>query len=411
MPNAQKIGTADQVWVRKMNRSLILKTLRTDHTLSRARLASETGLNPSTVSNIINDLLNENLVMETHLFQPDIGRPSRLLELNPSGGCALGVEINVDYLLAILTDFTANILWRKRVAIDPREGQQKILSEIEALISNGLHTEQSSGLKVLGISIAVPGLVDYRNGYLKIAPNLQWHDVPILDILQERFDIPIFVENEANAAALGEYYFGAARGVENFIYLSTGVGLGGGIVIDGKLFRGSFGYASEVGHVTFDVDGELCGCGKRGCWETFVSPRAVERRVRRTLRTGTGENSIIRDMAGGNLEQITFKMVLEAARNGDKVAVAALHEVGGYLGIGIANLLNIFNPKMIVLGGAFNQGSTIILPVVQETVEANTLSPNRENVDIVASAHGTDASVMGAVAIVLDDFLRAPVLA
>lgn len=403
-------GTADQVWVRKMNRSLILKTLRTNHTLSRARLASETGLNPSTVSKIINELLNENLVMETHLYQPDIGRPSRLLELNPSGGCALGVEINIDYLLAILTDFTANILWRKRVEINPKGGQQIILSEIEALISNGLHTEQASGLQVLGISVGVPGLVDYRNGYLKIAPNLHWQDVPILDFLKERFDILIFVENEANAAALGEYYFGAARGVENFIYLSAGVGLGGGIVIDGKLFRGSFGYASEVGHVTFDVDGELCGCGKRGCWETFVGPRAVERRVRRTLRAGTEGNSIMRDMADGNLEQITFHMVHKAAHNGDKVAVAALHEVGRYLGIGIANLLNIFNPEMIVLGGVLNQASSIILPIVQETVEANTLSPNRENVDIVASVHGTDASVMGAVAIVLDEFLREPVL-
>ena len=407
MPKVKKNSTADQVWVRRMNRSLILETLRTKDTLSRAGLASITGLNPSTVSNIVNELLTENLVRETDLRQPDIGRPSRMLELNPLGGCALGVEINVDYLLAILTDFTANILWRQRISIDPREGQEKILDDIEALIADGMTAKDTSNLPILGIGVGVPGLVDYRSGILRIAPNLHWQDVPIQDILHRRFRIPIYVENEANAAALGEYFFGAARGVDNFIYLSAGVGLGGGIVLDGKLFRGSYGYASEVGHMTFDAGGELCGCGKRGCWETFVGPRAVERRVRRTLRTGA--ESIMREMAGGSLENITFDNVLKAAEQNDEVALAALSEVGRYLGIGIANLINIFNPEMIVLGGALNRASPIILPVVERAVESNTLSPNWENVEIVPSAHGTDASVMGAVALVLDEILREPI--
>jgi glucokinase-like ROK family protein len=407
MPKGKKNSTADQVWVRRMNRSLILETLRTKDTLSRAGLASITGLNPSTVSNIVNELLTENLVRETDLRQPEIGRPSRMLELNPLGGCALGVEINVDYLLAILTDFTANILWRQRVSIDPREGQEKILDDIEALIADGMTAKDTSNLPILGIGVGVPGLVDYRSGILRIAPNLHWQDVPIQDILHRRFRIPIYVENEANAAALGEYLFGAARGVDNFIYLSAGVGLGGGIVLDGKLFRGSYGYASEVGHMTFDAGGELCGCGKRGCWETFVGPRAVERRVRRTLRTGA--ESIMREMAGGSLENITFDNVLKAAEQNDEVALAALSEVGRYLGIGIANLINIFNPEMIVLGGALNRASPIILPVVERAVESNTLSPNWENVEIVPSAHGTDASVMGAVALVLDEILREPI--
>ena len=407
MPKGKKNSTADQVWVRRMNRSLILETLRTNETLSRAGLASITGLNPSTVSNIVNELLTENLIRETDLRQPEIGRPSRMLELNPLGGCALGVEINVDYLLAILTDFTANILWRQRISIDPREGQEKILDHIEALIADGMIAKDTSNLPILGIGVGVPGLVDYRSGILRIAPNLHWQDVPIQDILHRRFRIPIYVENEANAAALGEYYFGAARGVDNFIYLSAGVGLGGGIVLDGKLFRGSYGYASEVGHMTFDAGGELCGCGKRGCWETFVGPRAVERRVRRTLRTGA--ESIMREMAGGSLENITFDNVLKAAERNDEVALAALSEVGRYLGIGIANLINIFNPEMIVLGGALNRASPIILPVVERAVESNTLSPNWENVEIVPSAHGTDASVMGAVALVLDEILREPI--
>lgn len=391
-----------------MNRSLVLETLRTNKTLSRAGLAYETGLNPSTISNIVSELLSENYIYETNLHHPEIGRPSRMLELNPHGGCALGVEINVDYLLIILTDFTANILWRKRTAIDPKSQQDEIITHIISLIKDGLDAADKSSLKLLGIGVGVPGLVDYRSGYLRIAPNLHWEDVPIQDLLYKHFRIPVYVENEANAAALGEFFFGAARNTKNFIYLSAGVGLGGGIVLDGKLFRGSYGYASEVGHVTFDAGGELCGCGKRGCWETFVGPRAVERRVRRILQAGA--DSIMRELAGGSLDQISFDIVLTAALSEDPVALNALQEVGQYLGIGMANLINIFNPEMIVLGGALNMASPIIMPVVERTVTANTLAPNRENVEIVSSELGWDASVMGAVALVLDEILREPIL-
>ena len=408
MAKTRKNNTADQAWVRKMNRSIILEKVRTSQSISRSGLAVETGLNASTVSSIVNDLLAEELVREAELFQAEIGRPSRLLELNPKGGCALGVELNVDYLHAILTDFTANVLWKKRVSIGPLDSQEEILTQLEILIGEGINTEEASGLKQLGIGIGVPGLVDYRTGVLRIAPNLRWYDVPVLDILSNRCQLPIFVENEANAAALGEYFFGAALGVENFIFLSAGYGLGSGIVLDGKLFRGSYGYASEVGHVTFDARGETCGCGKRGCWETFVGPRAVERRVQRTLRTGA--ESIMRSKAGGDIERISFDIVLEAASEGDEVALSALHEIGRYLGIGMANLINIFNPEMIVLGGALNLASPFILPVVEQTVEANTLTPNLENVSIVASAHQADATVMGAIALVLDEILREPIL-
>jgi len=302
----------------------------------------------------------------------------------------------------------ANILWRQRVSIDPKEQQDNIVAHIISLIEDGLKVANTSNLKNLGIGVGVPGLVDYKSGCLRIAPNLHWQDVPIQEILFQRFGLPVYVENEANAAALGEFFFGAARNIKNFIYLSAGVGLGGGIVLDGKLFRGSHGYASEVGHVTFDAGGEICGCGKRGCWETFVGPRAVELRVRRILRTGA--DSVMRDLAGGLLDQISFETVLEAAQCEDQVALNALQEVGRYLGIGMANLINIFNPEMIVLGGALNKASPIILPVVFSTVEANTLSPNRENIDIVPSALGSDASVMGAVALVLDEILREPIL-
>ena len=404
----KKNNTADQNWVRRMNRSIILEVLRIHQTLSRAGLASETGLNPSTVSSIISKLLNENLVRETDLLQPATGRPGRLLELNPQGGCAIGIEINVDYISIAMTDFTANILWRKRLPSNPEDPHEFILDQAKQLIQEGLDAGSHSGLRSLGIGVGVPGLVDLRSGEVKIAPNLKWYNLPVREPLAACFDLPVYVENEANAAALGEYYFGVARQAENFIYLSAGIGLGSGIMIDGKLFRGSQGYASEVGHMTFDVNGELCGCGKHGCWETFVGPRAVERRVRNTLREGA--ESSLQEMASGKLECINFELVVQAAQKGDPVALAALHEVGYYLGLGMANLVNVFNPEMIVLGGALNLASPILLPVMEQTMVENALFTNREKVKIAASAHGTDACLMGTIALVLDDILREPLL-
>jgi glucokinase-like ROK family protein len=397
-------NTADQAWVRRMNRAIILEVFRTHITLSRARLATETGLNPSTVSSIIGELIQENLIRETDLIQSSTGRPGRLLELNPEGGCALGIEINVDYTQVVVADFAAHILWRQREASTPETGQQMIMSKVVELVKAASAFIQAHNSRLLGVGVGVPGLVDVASGLLRLAPNLHWTNVPIREVLAGYFDCPIYVQNEANVAALGEYYFGAARNVKDFIYLSSGIGLGSGIVLGGKLFRGMFGYAGEAGHMSLDVNGELCGCGKRGCWETFVGPGAVERRVQRSLTQGA--QSILTEMVRGDLQNIVFDDVLQAAQAGDQIALEALSQVAFYLGIGIANLVNLFNVEVIVLGGVFNKASSLLLKDVERVAFANTLAPGREHLRIIPSAHGSDACVMGAIALVLDDILR-----
>jgi glucokinase-like ROK family protein len=402
-------ATADQGLVRKLNTAILLDALRRMAPLSRAELAARTGLNRSTVSAIVNSLLEEGFIQETDLQSARIGRPGMLLELNPKGGFAVGLELGVDFISVILTDFAAQVQWREKVASDPNEDQINILDRAAALTQHALDFGLAQGLRPLGIGVGVPGLVDLRQGKLVFAPNLHWNNVPLRLIWSQRFNLPIFVENEANAAALGEYYFGAARGVENFIYLSAGIGLGSGIVIDGQLFRGSSGYASEVGHMTVDPDGELCGCGKRGCWETQVGPRAVLRRVRKTLETGV--SSILCDMVDEDLERITFESVVQAAQREDPVALRALQEVGERLGVGVANLVNVFNPELIVLGGALNLASSILLPIIERVVLENALPPSCENLRVAPSAHGIDACLMGAVALVLEDIWREPISA
>lgn len=403
-----KSATADQVWVRKVNREIILSVFRVHKALSRAKLADETGLNPSTVSSIVSELIEENLIRETDLLHSAIGRPGRLLEINPEGGCALGIEINVDYIELLVTDFSAAELWRLRQASDPARGQDLIMQQVLTLARQANAYIIERGSRLLGIGVGVPGMVDVSGGLLRYAPNLHWVNVPIRDFLAGEFDCPIYVENEANAAALGEYYFGAARNVKNFIYLSAGVGLGSGIVMGGKLFRGMYGFAGEAGHMTLDMNGEICSCGRRGCWETYVGPRSVEARVRRAISQGA--KSTLVEMAGGDLKKILMDDVIQAALAGDRTAISTLSEVAYYLGVGIANLVNLFNVEVIVLGGALNSASPLLLPDVERIALDNTLIPAREHIRVIPSAHGSDACIMGAITLVLDDILREPAL-
>jgi glucokinase-like ROK family protein len=400
------VTTADQNLVRKFNTSVVLNMLRHSAPLSRAEVATQTGLNRSTVSSIINELLANGLVQETILQSDRIGRPGMLLELNPVGAFAVGVELGVDFILVALVDFMANIHWRKQVESDPADGQQLVLDRVYALIREALAESTRLGLCVRGIGLGVPGLVDQAHGEVKLAPNLGWSDVPLRQLLMEQFALPVYVENEANAAALGEFYFGVGREHHDFLYLNAGVGMGAGIIIDDKLFRGSCGYAAEVGHMIIDPQGDLCGCGKRGCWETRVGPRAVVRRFQYLLRQGV--HSTVMETTGNCPSRVTFQIVADAARQSDPAALEAMHEVALDLGLGIANLVNIFNPEMVVLGGALAYASEILLPDVEKTVHAYALSLPCKPLRIVASAHYTDGSVVGAAALVLDNIFSEP---
>lgn len=403
----KKITAANQLFVRKVNVVGVMDAMRMYAPLSRAELSARTGLNPSTVSSIISELIDSGYIQETTLQdEARVGRPGMLLTINPAGGCAVGFELGVDFFSIVLTNFTAQVLWRKRFEHPENEPQVSLLEKTEALISEALDYARSHSLRPLGIGIGVPGLVDTRLGKLVFAPNLHWKEIPIRLMLTNRFHLPVFVENEANSGAVGEYFYGAAHGKEDFIYMSTGIGLGGGIMIGGKLFKGSNGFAGEIGHTTIYKGGEICGCGSRGCWETYVGPRYIIQRVRQTLEEG--ESSVIKDLLDGDLNRLSVNTVIEAAKAEDKIALSALREVGVHLGVGIANLINIFNPELVVVGGVLSPASPWLIPIIQDQIHENALQPLIETVKIIPSQLGVDSCVMGAVALVLDDVIREP---
>jgi glucokinase-like ROK family protein len=398
--------TADQDKVRRINKSIVLNTLRLRAPISRVEVAHVTGLNRSTVSNIVNSLIDEGLVWESEHQDSTGGRPAISLSLRRDGGAVIGLEIGVDFIAILLANFVAETLWQARVPTSPSRSQIEIIAQAERLVDQALAIAGEHNLTPLGMGVGLPGLVNARQGELVIAPNLKWTNVPLRLMWNQRFRLPIYIENEANLAALGEYYFGLARGVENFVCLTSGIGLGGGIMISGQLLRGGHGYAGEIGHTRRDENGEPCNCGRIGCWETQVGPRAVLNRVKKELLSTSDQS--LPDACQGNLDSLTFEMVIEFARQGDGICRQAIEEVGIYLGNGIADLVNIFNPELVVISGELAFGQDLLLPVIEKTVFANAWQPSTEGLRIAFSEHGANACLFGAIAVVLDDILREP---
>ncbi len=399
-------AAVDHARMRELNLTLILDRLRQEPNLSRAELAHRTGLTRPTVSSLVAALIADGFVREVGAVSSPLGRPSIALALNPQAGFLLGAEIGVDFIAAVLTDFSAQVVWQTREALKAAGSREEVLEAVLTMLQEGVDLAKNASLPLLGIGLGVPGLVDRSSGRLLFAPNLGWRDVPLKALLEERIQTDVIVDNEANLAALGESTFGAARGAHLVLYVSSGVGLGGGLVLDGQLFQGSDGFAGEFGHMTVDPGGLPCNCGSRGCWETLVSQWAVFRRIRAAAQAGAA--TALLEMTGGDLQALTFEQVCAAAANADAIALAALEETGHYLGIGIASLVNAFNPQLVVFGGILSTAFEYLLPGIQAEVEQRALQWARQNLRIIPAQYGRDACPLGGVAAVYREVLMHP---
>ena len=354
--SAKNFQTGNQGFLRQQNLSGIMHHLYENAPISRADLAKLTGLNKTTVSSLISELIKNQFVSEIGAGLPSkIGRRSVLLDINPARGCIISGEVGVDFISIICTNFAAEIIWKKKVEISDGSNKDEILKQLLDLLQTAINYGLQNQLPLLGIALAVPGLIDWRSGMVLFAPNLGWANVPLGDQLRQVFQTQVVVENEATLAALGEQYFGAAEGHNEVLYVSAGVGLGGGMVINGNPYNGSSGFAGEFGHMTMKAQGELCKCGNRGCWETQVSQAALFRYIEQAIESGS--STTLNNFAKQESEHLTVEAVVEAARTDDPVALEALKKVGRDLGIGIASLVNALNPDFVVFGGILSLAS------------------------------------------------------
>jgi glucokinase-like ROK family protein len=399
--------TGDQTLLREINLSTVLRYLQAGPAESRASLANLTGLNKTTVSSLVEELLERGLVHEVGLATSAGGRPATLLELNPQAGRIIGVELGVDFISVILTNLAGQLTWQRVQETDPAQPQQAIINLALSLVAEVQQISQAEGMRLLGLGLTVPGMVNVTNGMLLFSPNLQWRNVPLGQIFAEYTGIPVFVENDANAAALAEHFFGAARRVQNFIFLTIGVGIGGGLFLNGHLYRGASGLAGEIGHTSLTSNGNRpCRCGNRGCWETSSNQYALIERVRALL--DVGQCSLVTQLIAEQNTRLTLAVIAQAAGAGDAVVLEALAETGAAIGLGVANLINTFNPEMVVVGGAMNVAGDYLLPAIKEVVAKRTLTEAQPQTQIVLSTFGPAASVIGAAALVVNAILASP---
>lgn len=406
--NDRLLRTGDSALVRQINLSVIMNNLREKAPISRAGLAQATGLNKTTVSSLVQELLQRQFVREIGSTNTGKGHPAIMLDLNPAAGFIVGCEINVDFILVICTNFAPEIIWRHEEHTDPGMGQQAILDRARALMSAAIERGYQEYATLLGIGVGVAALIDQSSGTMLYAPNLGWKDAfPIRTMLQSSFpQAPLIVDNEANIAALGEHYFGAAQGHDEVLYISAGVGLGGGIVHDGRVFSGVAGVSAEFGHMTMKPEGELCSCGNFGCWETQVSQRALFGHIQKSFEQG--QKGMLFELTNNGVDQLTVHMIVEAARAGDAVALSALEKMARDLGIGIASLVNTLNPELVVFGGVLSLAGEFLMPAVSRELEQRALRWNREATEVVLAKHGIDSAVMGGVAAVYETILAQP---
>ena len=317
-----------------------------------------------------------------------------------AGELVAGVDLGGTKILTVLADRAGRVLARVKVATPARRGQDDVINTIVETVHEAIRLSGAPAEKVCATGVVAPGPLDPDRGLVFLAPNLGWKDVPLGTMMAERLNLPVYLDNDANLAALGEHVYGAGRHATHMVYITVSTGVGGGLILDGRVYHGAGGGAGEIGHVTVAPEGPVCNCGNTGCLEAVASGTAMARRARTLVDDGRGAGILA--AAGGNPEQISARSVSEAAAAGDAEAVVILQDAGRYLGLAVAGVINLLNPSAVVLGGGVMQSAPALWDAMLTEVHRRTLESSLAAVRVVRGTLGGDAGALGAVALALD---------
>ncbi len=324
-------------------------------------------------------------------------------EANPlptSGGLVVGIDVGGTKIMGGLSDTSGRILRHTTLPTEAQQGPDVVLERIERVAR-----EMISGIdpgRIIGVGIGAPGPIDPFSGTLYSPPNLPGMDgVPMREIMRQRLGLPVYLANDANAAAVGEYLFGILEQVRNMIYITVSTGVGGGIIIDGKLFIGAHGMGGEVGHMTIEADGPRCNCGNTGCLEVLASGTAIARYG--AALVSEGRAPILSELAEQRASAVTARLVQLAAERGERESQLIITRAGFYLGVGIVNLIHLFNTQLVVIGGGVSNLGAMLFDPIRQTVAERAMPAIRAGVEIVPANLGDQVGLLGAIAIVLHE--------
>ncbi|GIN56589.1 xylose repressor [Lederbergia ruris] len=384
--------TWNQHVVKKENKFLVFKTIIQSSPISRAEIATKTGLNKGTVSSLVHELIEEKFIHESGPGESSGGRRPVMLLFNETAGYSIGINIGVNYLLGVLTDLNGNIHLEKQTNIDTQSFEvwkDKLFSMIQDLIQ----ATPKSPYGVIGIGVGVPGTVN-MNGKVLLAPNLSWKNIELQSILEEEFQIPTIIENEANAGAYGEKKYGVGKNSNHLIYVSVGIGIGVGMILNGQLYKGNNGFSGELGHMSINVKGDLCRCGNEGCWELYASEQALIQQAKKL------------NLLPADQTDLSLEYLLDLAESGNEKAIYLFNRIGEYLGVGLNNIINIFNPQEIVIGNRMASTKKWIQSSLEKQLADRIQFFQEHDLQIKFSNLSSYSAALGVAAFSTENFLQ-----
>ena len=395
------MAAANRDLIRAINRFSILNAIRNAKLISRVDIARSTGLSQASVTGITADLIRENLILEKSPGESIGGRKPILLSLNPKGAIVVGVKLSIYEISIVIINFEATIIGSHAVHLEKKAYSPEETAEILArAVQTCLWQENFSKDQISGIGIGLPGWVDSTSGMVRYMPNYQWENANLKNLVEEKLDLPTFIENDANTQAIAEQWFGAGKGVENFLVVTLEYGIGMGAVINGQLYRGQNGISSEFGHSIINIEGPQCRCGKRGCIEAMV-----------------GENAILRDAGQAALSGhwkrkgegvITIEEVIQTAKAGEQNLRAIYSQAGIVLGVGITNLIQLYDPDKIIITGKSVLAGELLFKSMFETIPENLVARSTSNTEIIIQNWTYRDWARGAGTVALQEIYKSP---
>ncbi|WP_245628162.1 ROK family transcriptional regulator [Shouchella shacheensis] len=378
----------DHELMKDFNKSTVFRLIKTHHPISRAEIAKKSGLNKATVSTLVSQLIDAQFVYEIGTGHSSGGRKPVLLYYNQAASYAVSIDIGVNSLIGVLTDLSGKILFQESTQLTSR-AFKNVLTETESLIHTLIKKAPASPYGICGIAIGVPGIIE-SDGKILLAPNLGWEDVDLKTPLEQTFQIPVVVENEANAGAYGEKLYGAGKAFSNLAYVSISVGIGTGQIINEQIFKGGKGYAGEFGHMSIDLNGKRCRCGNKGCWELYCS-----------------ENILLETAASKlGMKAIRFEEILAKANAQNPQVLNVLASVGHSLGVGLISIMHTMNPEAIIIGNRFSLLKDFLLNPILDVLTKQLPSYQQNATSILFSELGQTSSVLGGASFVIEQFLN-----
>lgn len=389
-----------------LQRSNILDKVRTAGRISRVDLARTTGMSKASVSGVVGGLIEEGLVIEKESGAYEGGRRPILLAINPTGAFAIGVNLSLEQIRVVIINFNAevqanNICYLSRNHYTPEEIAQKTARAIQACMWEANFSKE----QISGVGVGIPGLVDSESGKIRFLPNYGWGNVQFRALLEEKINHPVFIENDSNNLAIAERWYGQGKGVDDFLVVTLQNGVGSGSVVNGRLVRGHLGIASEFGHMCVDPDGPSCRCGRQGCIEAYVGNNAILREARRLINTGEWRGEVVLD------GKVVFEQVLAELERGNGKLLSYYEQAGKILGIGLRNLITLFNPELIILTGKGSRaGDPLFGPMYRSMEKLRSDKFGSYKTKIVVNNWTEGDWARGAGTLVLQEIYKTPVM-